>query len=560
MGRSSLRTVTNINIDGQAVNAYARDPAIKLSFKVNCDSLSWVRIKYYDNTDGTSQSYYYPKGGGMIAKHNGETFVGKFGGTPEEPHEWFKLGHDYTGVMTIYQNYPKSGDADNAGPGKYDVVLGSGRIQESATASTEVYIDKDIISIKDAVYFEDSSTGYTRLVGGCMLQIDGVQTMIEHYSPNTGKAELTSALTVTAGTLYYLVSNYIECDPFYWYCRSDPEVTLTAEYDDAEGIIVSGVYSQAEDVAMQSYQFSCDGEKGDKKFTYTFEDKFPFPGSYFIDRHNITCKTYTQENHYKNSVAFLSVPPMDTTTLRLELSETAGGIVKLRVLNAPAGARMYIWKVRSSRSILVGTRICTGDSDGDYFFDKASEYKTHLWYVVNIIATVNSSRKRFYTYGDITTTARKVELAALTELNREYHRRIFRKGTGGTGVYEFDINGNQGEIRNTLGSAVYETEAESPNAVYTDKNYESGNLSFCLEKLGTVIDPVTSSSTFEDSYIYLFNDFIASKKPFLMRDNAGNSRIVALTSASRKYDYNANMNKITLGWTEICKIWDAMIK
>ena len=97
------------------------------------------------------------------------------------------------------------------------------------------------------------------------------------------------------------------------------------------------------------------------------------------------------------------------------------------------------------------------------------------------------------------------------------------------------------------------------STLYTDKNYESGTLSFYLEKLGTIVDPVTSSSTFEDSYIYQFNDFIASKKPFLIRDNAGNSRIVALTSASRKYDYNANMNKVALGWTEICKIWDAMI-
>ena len=246
------------------------------------------------------------------------------------------------------------------------MLLGSGRIQEDVTTSTEVYIDKDIISIKAPVYFEDSQTHLERLVGGCMLQIDGVQTLIESYNASTGKATLASAVTVTAGKMYYLVSNYLECDPFYWYSRSDPEVAVTAEYDDAEGLAVSGVYSQAQDVAMQNYQFSCEGEQGNKSFTYDFDDTFPVPLSLASTLHSIgvICEIYTQENAYlKRAVEIPAPAALNTSTLRLNLSENqATRVIQATVVGAPSGSRVFLWRTQNGKNVLIGTKIGLGAS------------------------------------------------------------------------------------------------------------------------------------------------------------------------------------------------------
>ena len=89
MSRSTLRTITNINIDGQALDATETHT---LSFKVNCDSLSWISFSEYDNTAGTHRTWHYPRGGQMIAKHNGEYFYGSFGGNV--PGLEYYLGHD----------------------------------------------------------------------------------------------------------------------------------------------------------------------------------------------------------------------------------------------------------------------------------------------------------------------------------------------------------------------------------------------------------------------------------------------------------------------------------
>ncbi|MBR6968478.1 MAG: hypothetical protein IKH78_08090 [Ruminococcus sp.] len=553
MSRSSLRTVTNISIDGQAVNAYNRTPAVNISFKVNCDSLSWVRVKYYDNTDGTTQSYYYPKGGGMIAKHNGDTFVGSFGGTVEDPHPYFKLGHDYTGVFTIYQNYPKSGDADNAGPGKYDVLLGSGRIQEDVTTSTEVYIDKDIISIKAPVYFEDSQTHLERLVGGCMLQIDGVQTLIESYNASTGKATLASAVTVTAGKMYYLVSNYLECDPFYWYCRSDPEVAVTAEYDDAEGLAVSGVYSQAQDVAMQNYQFSCEGEQGNKSFTYDFDDTFPVPLSLASTLHSIgvICEIYTQENAYlKRAVEIPAPAALNTSTLRLNLSENqATRVIQATVVGAPSGSRVFLWRTQNGKNVLIGTKIGLGASLT--MQDHTAEYGKTYTYTAILASTANDETIIYSASGEITPTSKITRLALLTENGTSYHRRHFTAGS----TQLFDIGCQQSEITQTLGSDVYETESGQPGAVYTDRSYDTGSITVYADRLGSILNPITSGLASLDA----IRTFIASKQPFIMQDNAGNCRIVALTSAQRIYDKTSMMTKLTFGWTEICKVENAVI-
>ena len=413
MGRSSLRTITNINIDGQTLDAATQRQT--LSFKVNCDSLSWITLKYYDNTNGDTFTRYYPKGGVMIAKHNGETFSGWFGYDAETQTSPFSLGHDYTAVPTIYQNYPETGHPDNVGEGKYDVVLGSGRIQQAASSSTTVYIDKGITSIKSPIRYGDP--GSERLIGGCMLEIAGVQTLIESYNSRTGAATLASAITASEGTQYSLVSNYLECNPFNWYCRSDPVVTLTTAYS-GDGVTASGSYSQAEGTAMQSYQFSYGSEKGNKSFTYTFEDVFPLPyDKAAVGERLVMCDVVTQDGKYEQAGA-KPTASTNSSTMTLNATEiTSARTISLYVSGlSTTGSKVFFWRIEDGCDpVLVDV------SDFVSGFDMTAESgKTYTYR-----AAVCIGGTIYYADKTLTVTSKETRISVLTEGSKSFHRRKF---------------------------------------------------------------------------------------------------------------------------------------
>ena len=549
MARSSLRTITNINIDGQAIDAATQLQT--LSFKVNCDSLSWVQIDYYDNTDGTSQSRYYPKGGTMMAKHNGEYFHGRFGyeEDPDVHSSPYSLGHDYTAVPTIFQNYPEEGHPDNTGPGKYDVLLGSGRVQQSVADSRYLYIDKDITSIRSPVRYDDSGT--TRLIGGCMLEIDGVAHLIESYDPDTGYTEIATTstpVTAAAGKPYYLMSNYLECDPFYWYCRSDPVVTITAEYIDTtvDGERVSGVrakgdYSQAEDVAMQSYQFSYRDEQGDKTFSYTFEDIFPLPHSPSPSL-PVYCDVLTQENHYVRAQAAPSAQ-VNTSTMTLTATEYPDPrLVSLTVGGITVTGRVFLWRSEQScKPVLIAA------SDSTSIIDNTAESgKTYTYKAVclqsGVIYTAECS---------FTVTSKKVKIAQLTRRDTYYHRKRFSIDS----MKFFDVSSEQSEVSTVIGTQLAETQTGQPSALYSENNYDHGELTVYAEQLGSITTPLISGS----ERLSAIESFLTSKQPFLIADNAGNTRIVSFTSVIREHDYKAGMTAFHIGWTELCKVGEAII-
>lgn len=541
MGRSSLRTITNINIDGQTIDAATQRQT--LSFKVNCDSLSWITLKYYDNTNGDTFVRYYPKGGVMMAKHNGETFSGWFGYDSETGTSPFTLGHDYTAVPTIYQNYPETGHPDNVGEGKYDVILGSGRVQESVSSSASVYIDKGITSIKSPIRYGDP--GSERLIGGCMLEIAGVQTLIESYNSRTGLATLTSAITADAGTQYSLVSNYLECDPFNWYCRSDPVVTLTAAYGN-DGVTVSGEYSQAEGTAMQSYQFSFGDEKGDKSFTYTFEDAFPLPyDKSAVGSRLVMCDVVTQDGKYEQAGqlprgSYSSFPGSFATEnvserkVSLSLSGTFVGTAKI-----------FFWRAEDGCDpVLVGV-----SATGMYDDLTAESGKTYTYRAV--VCSNASTGKLMYFDKTLTVTSRRTRITALTENGKSFHRRKF---TAGAAMY-FDIGTEQESIDRRNGAQLVEVQTGEPNVIYSEQDYESGRLRVYAEMLGSIAEPMTDGL----SRITAVMNFLNQKRPFLIADNSGNTHIVTITSVSREYDYKTGMTAIDIGWTELCKISEAII-
>lgn len=540
MGRSSLRTITNINIDGQAVDAVTQSRV--LTFKVNCDSLSWVHMRHYDNTAGTSQLFYYPKGGKMIAKHNGDTFRGHFGMDEETGLSDFILGHDYTVVPTIFQNYPESVEhPDNTGPGKYDVLLGSGRISE-AVSGTQVFIGKNITSILSPNRYEG------RLIGGCMLQIDGVQTLIESYNKSTGIAVLESSVTAPAGKLFYLVSNYLECEPFNWYCRSDPDVVLTAEVN-ADGVHATGSYSQAEEVAMQYYQFSFNGEQGDKCFTYTFADTFPLPPEPNGLEEPVSCEVMTQENHYSSFSASLTVPVIDTETMSISAAEnTAYRIVTVSVMpgiSISEGVRYFLWRREGSDGwTLRRTGVISGATNiAEYTPGTGKTYSYALCFFKD--GTV------YYADCSLTVRGRRVKISALSERPESYHRRAF---TIAESRY-FDIGSEQGSISCALGTRTVSTQKPQPTAIYSNENYDSGTLTVYADQLGSITEPIVPGI----DRLTELEDFLSQKCPFLILDNAGNSHIAAITGLSREHDYGSGLGRLTVGWTELCRTGDALI-
>lgn len=548
MSRSSLRTITNINIDGQALDAATQRQ--RLSFKVNCDSLSWILLRYYDNTNGDHFTRYYPKGGVMIAKHNGEYFEGWFGYDSETGTSAYTLGHDYTAVPIIFQNEPEEGHPENTGPGKYDVLLGSGRVQESASASTEVYIDKGITSIISPERYDDGST--IRLIGGCMLRISGVNTLIESYNKNTGKATLTSAITVTAGTPYDLISNYLECEPFFWYCRSDPEVTLTAQYVDGtingtrySGVRATGDYEQDEGVAMQWYQFSFLGEEGDRTFTYTFEDLFPLPfSSAVISGGKVKCNVTTQENKCAEFEQLPTAPTIDTTTVKATAAETAfERKVTITVTGGVSGAMMFLWRIETGRDPVLVRVTSTPSSLIDY---TAESGKTYTYRVVEY-----SNGTIYFAECTCTVTGKRVKISQLAESTKSYHRRKFSTVSS----MFFDISSEQNSTDRMIGSQLIGTQTGQPSVIYDDTDYDSGTLTVYADMLGSITAPVSNGL----QRMNRLDSFFAYQGPFLIVDNAGMTRIVAISSVSREYDYKLGLTSYTIDWTEICKLGEAMI-
>lgn len=543
--RSSLRTITNVNIDGQAIDCVSHDYG--LSFKVNCDSLSWVVAHYYDTEYGTMQGFYYPAYGTMTAKHNGETFTGSMWpvGSASSP---FLLGHDYTTIIYIFQNYPESSEHPlNTGPGKYDVLLGSGRIQADSTGN-EAYIDPDITSYMSPQMYEG------RLIGGCMLKINGALYLIKSYNKSTGKITLGSSttaedvsLSLSEGQLYYLVSNYIQCDPFTWYCRSLPQVDITAELT-SQGIMVSGEYSQAEEVAMQSYQFTCDGEKGDKSFTYTFEDSFPLP---FERKYiSVNCSVTTQENCSKTVQEPIPMPNYDTSTMTLLASEDPQE--RKISLSFDTGftpsqeLRCFLWRKCEGNTQLIRTFSRSSSGLITIYDHTAANGKEYTYYI-----SAYDNDTLYITSAAVHTTARTAVITKLTETTTAFHRKRYIRSS----AIVFDIGSETGDINSNTGSSAIITESGQPTAVFNNDDYEQGTFTAYIDKLGTISEPVNSGLK-RTEYI---RNFFTSKCLYLLLDNAGNSRVVTITNVSRGFDHITQMTKITFTWTEVIKLSECMI-
>ena len=536
MARSTMRTPTEMYPNGVALDAVNDNPSIH--FRVNSDSQSWVKIKYYDNTDGTSHGIYYPKGGEMIAKHKGEIWSGYIYEVGTDSP--FKLGHDYTGIMTVYQNEPESAEKPlNTGPGKYDVFVGRSKIKSGSDNTKTAMLDKDIMSIKPPVIYNG------KLIGGAYLKIGNNMSLIESYSKRTGKATLADNLTGcnVTGTEYEIITNYIECEPFTFYCRSEPSVTITAERT-YKGLEVSGVYSQAEGVAMQYYKFKLvkNGvviDESDKKFTYTFEHTFPVIDG---DIYTVICEVATQENYIKEF------------EITVDLTEYNSEIIT-NVKCDPSLERIKItWNSTENRSYHV------------FREDRIGNIKYIGYYASNVCYDYGAGNNQEYRYIVVSckdgVTAKGVSaytsvndsrcfIAELDDNGSTYGRKKYIIGDKWT----FAVDCDEGSITTANAPNIYDTTDNKPKVCYDSKDYESGTFTAALAQI------IGANITDKYSNILRWNKFIGSHKEFLLKSGKGDCWIVSITSdLTRSYGSgNLRVTQTSYSWAETSDINRAVI-
>ena len=553
MGRSSLRTVTEINIDGQAVDAYHEN--ILIQFKVNCDSLSWIRVTYYDNDDHSSFNLYYPKGGEMVAKHNGEIWNGHIYPVDYEESP-FKLGHDYTGVFTIYQNYPESADKPlNTGEGKYDVYLGCGKVQQDSTSNTEIYLDKDITAIKSVVTYDG------RIIGGCKLKIGNELCVIESYSKSTGIATVIGGYSSapTAGTEYKLISNYIECDPFVFYCRSDPTCELTLTRTE-EGLKVNGSYGQAEEVAMQSYQFSLLRgtkllETAERKYTYTFEHTFPF-NDMKGGVNKVKCLVTTQDNKSCEFSASYSVNTANidgTVFTDVRAEQSTPKYIALYFKTSLSGTYSIFREDEDGGCVFIrNVNVNAGNTNVIYDYSAGSRLKYRYHITACIDGTVYGTSTEYRYYSDSRACIMK-----LYDREDEFGRRCFY--TKAAEAFVFDCDVDNGGIETTLSNTAELSNDRTPKYLCGGDRFDTGTFTASLTAFNSRL------RTLEDNFMNIQNwvEFISREGLYLFKSGNGDAKIIAITgNPTRTYGTavsDMGITKITYGWTEAADISNAII-
>ena len=532
--RSTLRTPTNINIDGKALDAYSK--IAYLSYTVNCDSQSWVSIDYRDMTDGRIFGKSYPRNGTMIAAHNGDTWRGQLHDF-EDGASPFTLGHDFSAEMTVYQNYPESSEHPlNTGEGKYDVYIGAGRIRQAGNSS-KAYIDQDITCIKVPVRYS------SRLIGGCLLKVGSAYALIESYDPDTGECDLTSISVpsgsalgeTTAGQLYQLISNYIQCDPFYFLCRSDPTVNLTHQIDEY-GLTVMGEYSQQQEVSMQSYRFTLEGEgmkdQTEASYTYTFSHTFPR----LCVPQTLTCEIVTQEDFEGEFTHPITETGSQTSLLSLSAEWRGIQGIRLTVTDDLSADAYFVWRKTGDSFTFVGR--FQPDSPQWSLTDYLAGANREISY---LISAVKGDREYFAQSDTVMGASRQYYIAALTDNGTHYGSKRFQLGES----FTFTCDISSSAIESVRDKALYKTQSTYPVSLGGSSLYQQGSFEAILgtvEKIEQTADEISA-----------WTDFITSHEKYLLKTDSGDVFIVTITdNPSRTYGSAAELGitRIRYGWAQ----------
>jgi hypothetical protein len=473
----------------------------------------------------------------------------------------FTVGHDYACTPVIYGRNPNAAEGAQS-PGKYDVLLGTGRLQaDSDEDNTKIYIDKDITVYRGAWYHN------TTLIGGCVIKVGNDTYLITDYNSGTGECTVsaadingsTSSLRYTeAGEKYQLISNYVVGQPFTFKYRSAPTCTLTTAVAD-KALHITGAYSQAQNVPIQSYVMSVEYRFDLMEYTITHDRRYgvdiaeDFPiipvNSESASRGmDITCEITTEDG------AVIVVT--DTVTIlgtgNITIHATNGTTIKVESM--PSGARAYIWREERdnpeySEYSLYQRFKYLGSTTNNYFEDYTTANQRTYRYIAAVVQTdgtilVSNFTDQYNSYD------RTCLIWQLERLGNGRYRRI------ANAYYNFTCDVDSGTIERVTGNAVYKSSAPRPKYIRGTGSYDTGTFTAIL---GTVNSPEA-----KPNLINKFISMMSSDGIFLLKSDYGDIKIVAITSDPTR-TYGANIEdlgivKVTFGWTEIDDIESAVIE
>lgn len=581
--RSTMQTLTNISYDGRTIDLVEEGT---MTCVCNCDCLSHIAIDVYD-MDGKLSPKYTALGNGYepIAVRGEKITIDM------NNNRTHGNGHDYMCVMTIFQ--AQQGMTENeTSPGKYDVYMGSGRIQETSETATQVYIGKNISYIRPLR--RDANTS-TRIIGGCVIQLSDRMLLIETYDASTGIATVLSSSKVngstysarptSAGERFRLLTNYLTCDAAVFTARSGPTVSLSYTVD-KKGLNVTGTYSQVNGVGIQSYklkvEYFADVEdnvgyrlmsfEGSKKYSQTIEGTFPILGRLASSSKlggyglRISCEITTQENYTKtysqgiNAYTYNSEHPVTNANWTYE---TYGQIT----IETDDFDKLHIFRderIRNDITTLWSGPQYQGYTEYDSVTGKAPFSR---------IAEGNGRYYRYYIY------ASDDEGGIYSDVyNRQGQeilgndsicwsiRKLTDKGdhkySSGGDEHELIYDLQPGTIETCINSQVYNAESEKPKYIHGNDNYDKGTFTVILTNEDNPDITHNKDVVARPVDIRNWQEFVSSEGPFLLKTDKGDVKIVQISSNPvRSYGSgiaDIGIVKVTVGWTEVDDISKAV--
>ena len=552
--RTAMRTVTDINFAGRTVDV---EVDTQLRMTCNSDHISRYKLERRDLTTGTDMSTTVV-GDGVSTDYGRGSVLTVNMNYPLQ----YVAGHDFMFTPTIYQR--QAGDmSEKTSPGKYDVYMGAGKVQADSTTNSEVAIDKGI----GFILAPTKTNSNTILVGGCVLRLNDRDLLIESYNPTTGIATVSAAKingttstlrATTAGEPYKLITNYLRCEPFVFYSRKAPELTLTTAIVDGY-LSVVGAYSQAQGTELQSWKMTAtysydqsDDEltiEHEEQFNTTIADTFPLLAADDNEpkaRCYIKCEITTQDGVTKEVTTMLEYDAPKTMTIQVADS--------YNVVAKNFTGTIHVWRRESNWISLRYIGSTSYASGGDtILYTKDMGYGIgYTYYVTGVDANGNLSMgynaDENGNPGFVGINSKKWSLQHLTKIG--YHKY---RADGDR--YDFVVDVNPAAIATVTGNAVYGTEGRFPKYIHGSDNYEQGSFTALL---GSITNQNAAPYQIED-----WREFIAQTGPFLLKTENGEVKIVAITGdPTRQYGTSLaeiGTVRVTYGWTEVDDIKRAVI-
>lgn len=540
---STLRTPTYPSWDGRTIDL-ATEPVLAVTN--NADYPLLLRFDWQDLDDPSKE---FTQTRRTSAVRGEEILTNVSGGS-------FEDGHDYACTPILYGREPNAVE-DSLSPGRYDVLMGSGRTQTDSQEADKIYIDRDITCIRLPI--RDGDT----LLGGCAIRLGEETYLIEYYNASTGECTVSSAeingavsylRTTGSGERYSLISNYVVGQPFTFKLRSQPVCTLNYEIKDGM-LHITGEYSQAQGVPIQSYRMYADYYydipttiEHERVYGTTIVDDFPIAPKDSLNMCTVYCEITTLDDCVKTFT--LPVPAM--VSGEIEIERTVGSSVQM--IGKPEGATVHFW--REERDDPEGLELENyqrikhiGTTTSSHFTDYTTGNQRTYRYSAAVVTEDGTVLASGFT-GQYNVYDRTCSIQQLERVGYHRYKLVPNK------MFTFSCDLDSGSISTVTGNAVYRSSAKTPKFIRGSDAYDTGALTAIL---GSVTSPEATPSD-----IKRWRNMMTSDGIFLLKTDYGDVKIIAITGdPSRQCGSSLEelgITRVTIAWTEIDDIEQAVIE